>query len=304
MKMIITVIFLSTKVRIMKILNTIHQIIINDSVPPFDALSRYLQWQIWRIFHLFPKTIRFCNSKVLVEKHSGVAIFMYIFNLYDFNNMSLIKNSLIANSELRFIDVGANIGAYSIISAETRARVTAFEPHPETFASLVNNVNLNKFSNISTINMAVSDKNGQLNFTNSAELEINRLDINGSLSVQSTTLDDYLKNIANGKYLVKIDVEGSELEVIYGLQEHLNDCEILFVENGNRPQIISHLHEHGFKGPFYYHAHINRYLTTPQRRHEDEIFLRESLLPQNELTLVSANQNNRKNDPGTQNLKN
>src|SRR5262249_20876384 len=69
-----------------------------------------------------------------------------------------------------FIDVGANIGLYTLIAAARvgpSGRVVALEPTTTTFARLMDNVQLNKFSNVNCVNLALSDWSGHLDLTRS-----------------------------------------------------------------------------------------------------------------------------------------
>jgi FkbM family methyltransferase len=60
------------------------------------------------------------------------------------------------------VDIGANSGIYSILahSVNPRANILAFEPVERTFDLLLKNVDLNTPNNISTYQLAVSNKNG------------------------------------------------------------------------------------------------------------------------------------------------
>jgi FkbM family methyltransferase len=61
------------------------------------------------------------------------------------------------------VDIGANIGYYSLIAAEpigTDGKVYAFEPDPDNYALLVRNVELNGYRNVETVEKAVSSESG------------------------------------------------------------------------------------------------------------------------------------------------
>ena len=64
-----------------------------------------------------------------------------------------------------FVDVGANIGLFTLIAAERvgpGGKVLAFEPTAKTFGRLVDNVQLNKLSNVECFKLALSDSQGHL----------------------------------------------------------------------------------------------------------------------------------------------
>ncbi len=119
-----------------------------------------------------------------------------------------------------FADVGANIGVYTIAAARRGAQVTSYEPNPDTAALLRRNLELNGITDRVTVHeQAVAASDGTLPFV--AEGTLNwgaRVDAAGDLRVQSTTLTGAFD-------LVKIDVEGYELEVLAGAAPLLADRE-------------------------------------------------------------------------------
>jgi len=65
----------------------------------------------------------------------------------------------------RFIDIGANIGAYSLFvaaQAGPTARILAVEPQPEVFARLAYNIAQNPFGTVKAVACALADKPGEL----------------------------------------------------------------------------------------------------------------------------------------------
>jgi FkbM family methyltransferase len=139
------------------------------------------------------------------------------------------------------IDVGANVGFYTKRLAELVApegRVLAFEPVPETFVLLANNLESCSISNVTLFNAAVSETAGV------AGMSIPRFDDTGlknfyqarlsgegqsDLTVLTLSLDSL--RIPKAISLVKIDVEGHELSVLKGMRDTLaRDRPILIVE--------------------------------------------------------------------------
>ena len=69
-------------------------------------------------------------------------------------------------------DVGANIGLFTLIAAAVvgrKGRVVSFEPTATTFERLVDNVRLNRFSNVSCVNVALSDSSGYVSLNQSID---------------------------------------------------------------------------------------------------------------------------------------
>ncbi len=84
--------------------------------------------------------------------------------LHEFESMALALHLLRPNN--LFLDVGANIGSYSILAASIGAKCIAFEPVPTTYEHLLENINLNGFRNfIDARNVAIGDKKGRLRMT-------------------------------------------------------------------------------------------------------------------------------------------
>lgn len=121
-----------------------------------------------------------------------------------------------------FIDVGANIGIYPLSLFKKAKYIYAFEPEEENYKRLEQNIKINRITNIKSVKKAVSDKNGV-----TATLYINRKDKgwsslmmrhkDGKELVKLTSLDYFLtKNKTKNIGLIKIDVEGAELNVLRG----------------------------------------------------------------------------------------
>jgi FkbM family methyltransferase len=116
----------------------------------------------------------------------------------------------------RFIDVGANVGTYSLWAASRGASVVAVEPDPDALRWLGANVALNPRVDISIVRAALADRGGTTELTVGLDTE-NRL--GRGRTVAATTLDE----IVDGRPAagVKIDVEGFEEIVLDGAAETL-----------------------------------------------------------------------------------
>jgi FkbM family methyltransferase len=130
-----------------------------------------------------------------------------------------------------FLDVGANIGWNTIFASKNvgdNGKVFSFEPNFKNFELLKNNVEQNLLQNVSLIQKALSDTNGELKLFLSNNNFGNHIlspnfynpDVhNDSENVFVVTLDDFLNDnqIDKSKIsLIKIDVEGTEPKVLIG----------------------------------------------------------------------------------------
>ena len=142
---------------------------------------------------------------------------------------SLLFLNLIDNGST-VIDVGANFGYYTVMSASKVAptgRVYAFEPHKEAYELLNNNVKMNGFEKIvSCYNLCLGDKDGESDFYVSEESSFSsmgqteRSNIIEKIKVPMRGLDSLSKELDFSKLdAIKIDVEGYEFIVLRGALE-------------------------------------------------------------------------------------
>lgn len=169
-----------------------------------------------------------------------------------------------------FVDVGANIGYYSLLAADivgSSGGVVAIEASPSIFASLSANIRLNRAHNIRLLQVAAADGGGKRRLfrapahnlgASSTYADIGYEDegeVDAHPLHQLLTADE----IARAR-IVKIDVEGAEAAVVQGLLPLLDraraDLEIV-IEVGGGPAgsptarqsaaaIIAPLARHGF----------------------------------------------------------
>lgn len=134
-----------------------------------------------------------------------------------------------------FIDVGANIGTWTLFAASkvgNVGRVYSFEPHPVTYKYLTGNVLLNKTNNVTAVNCGIGNNDGNLYFTNSLDDQNHITYENGidSIKIPVNRLDDLMENERKIR-LLKLDVEGFELMALQGAFETLKKTEILIFES-------------------------------------------------------------------------
>ncbi|MDB2265482.1 FkbM family methyltransferase [Halorubrum ezzemoulense] len=128
-----------------------------------------------------------------------------------------------------FLDVGANIGLYSVFAKSTGSKVIAAEPEPSNIEILRRN--LTKVNGESQIlEQALSDSNG------TAHLELSESDGCHSLSddgieIQTARLDTLVESGGiPTPDVVKIDVEGAESAVLEGATAVLNEVRAVYCE--------------------------------------------------------------------------
>jgi FkbM family methyltransferase len=124
------------------------------------------------------------------------------------------------------IDVGANIGIYTLIASkklQNSGKVYSFEPSDWAYHRLIENINLNSFKNIVVIKKAVSDYSGKAEFFVCEDDAYNSLGANPIKKVTSKkivdaiTLDEFFEHFKIKKVdIIKIDAEGADFLVLKG----------------------------------------------------------------------------------------
>ncbi len=144
-----------------------------------------------------------------------------------------------------FVDIGANIGLFSLIAANCvgpSGKIYAFEPTPKIYRRLLENVDLNGFNNIDCFQLALSDRKEMAPFNLSQDGH----DAWNSFAppiagdsfykemVHCETWDNFASQHALfGKVtMIKLDVEGWETHLLSGACHFLsrNDAPLLQVE--------------------------------------------------------------------------
>jgi FkbM family methyltransferase len=229
------------------------------------ALINFFKWQLNCFLNPYPIIYNFTeNFKLIIAKGLNGATGNLYCGLMEYNEMAFLLHFLRPND--LFIDVGANIGAYTILaSSEIKAKTISIEPLESTYLKLLENISINKINkNVKALNIGLGSKIEELYFTKSLDT-INHVtfkkDINTAI-VKIDTLDYLLKN-NDCPSLIKIDVEGFEAEVINGAKKTLSNklLKAIIIElNGsglrygfNDNDIHSILIKHGFK-PYGYNS--------------------------------------------------
>lgn len=153
--------------------------------------------------------------------------------IYEPEVAELIHNSLHPGDI--FYDIGAHAGYFSLIAAKKVApdgRVFAFDPVPEHVATILEQIELNGIQNIcSVVPLAISDTIGEVSFlipnccANAHLLKIAAPHIiNGPgkvIRVSSVTLDSFVSDNPMPT-LIKMDIEGAEVEALMGAEKLLS----------------------------------------------------------------------------------
>jgi FkbM family methyltransferase len=139
------------------------------------------------------------------------------------------------------LDVGANVGWYSLLIARRHPRCTvhAFEPIPHTYGYLEQNIALNRVGNVHAHNLALSDADGEADFYWEPSLlgRASAADLSEHGEAQRVKrpmrrLDAVVAELGLAVDFIKCDCEGSELRVFQGGRGTLDRC---------RPAVLTEL---------------------------------------------------------------
>jgi FkbM family methyltransferase len=179
--------------------------------------------------------------------------------------ISLIRATVASGKSVLFLDIGANIGVYSIsvgnmFRAVEAVSICGFEPYVESHALFLENIRENNLTaKVTAFRHALSDREGDL------RLQLNALDpgsntvrgdcrtrADGSVVVPAHTLDHVIPGMTSEfvktVLVMKIDVEGAEVSVLEGAAATLGLFEEVFVmvEDFVDVGICDYLESHGF----------------------------------------------------------
>jgi FkbM family methyltransferase len=205
-------------------------------IPPFKGKLRlakalYGKYSTGKTFSV-PCGLTFVVPNLI----ENVSFELFVNGLYEESSLKLIIENLPPNGI--FVDVGANIGAISVVLAKLRPDITiyAFEASPSVFKYLEINKNLNNLRNLYIYNYAIhniddlelpfyspSDLNGKGSFspvfTEIAEI------------VKTMSLDTFFNSNKINPNFIKVDVEGYECLILKSMEKFLvrnKKCKILF----------------------------------------------------------------------------
>jgi FkbM family methyltransferase len=167
----------------------------------------------------FGATFR-CNLDDMIPR------MIFYFGFWEPNNSALIA-SILEPGDV-FVDVGANIGYYSLLASSlvgSEGKVVAIEPSPAIFAQLQDNATANGARNIRLVNVAASDADGELLLyggtrwnRGASSTVVHAADQQPEARVTAAPLDELLlPEELERLALLKIDIEGGELSVLQRL---------------------------------------------------------------------------------------
>lgn len=216
---------------------------LNRNIRYGNSKSRIIQYIVIRIRFYLKKIISKNNHSI--SKYGAVKINLPYAGYMKLNTADYVDNWLFTGADFEpsvvratvrllksgdnFIDLGANIGYFSLIAARVvgvDGKVFAFEPSPIIHARLLTNITLNKIENIKVFNRAVSSLNGKAIFKiptgdsiNSGRSSFRNIEESHSdVEVETIALDSILDTLPTIR-LIKMDIEGAEGMALEGMNK-------------------------------------------------------------------------------------
>ena len=200
---------------------------------PFFALKRFFEWKMVKLFKLsnYKKSL-WDNRKIYLNHDSFQSMWLMYNWLVDWEEFNLIKDFVTPKGCC--LDVGANMGYYTVWFSKFTNNIYAFEPNRKNYRRLIQNLSANNANEyIRSYNIAVGEVNGEVSFTTDLDGEnhIALLDIEGNNTVVCKRLETILfENKIEEVSYIKIDVEGFELEVLKGLGGYIKNRKIDIIQ--------------------------------------------------------------------------
>ena len=168
------------------------------------------------------------------------------FILLFFEREEEIKEHFKMNPGETFVDIGANVGYYSLLIAEDNpdTKIISIEAHPDNFAAMNKNFKVNNFKNIVSINKAITSRSGgkirlyeywlESGQKRTGTFNIsNKYNTESFVEVSCDSLDNLLKSMNDSTYVIKIDIEGEEVNALLGAKDTLKNTRKIIVEIHN-----------------------------------------------------------------------
>lgn len=219
-----------------------------------NGFKKFVIAAYYRLLIMFYNTIplkRFLKRSIydykmyLDVKDSGISRSLLLHAERELDHKFMLEE--IVKPGMNIFDIGANIGYYVImekILLKGQGTVTAIEPSPTNTDLLKMNMSLNAISDVSVYTMAISNKVDKKDFYLAKQSNLNTFHATGTgathlsgkvISVDTETVPGLSRQVNIQPDLIRMDVEGHEVEVIDGMIDAIKNNEM-------KPAIIFETH--------------------------------------------------------------
>ena len=186
------------------------------------------------------------DLRLQVRTDDVIGRHIYKYGAHEPETTDFLKRTLEIRDGDVLLDVGANIGWYSLvldrIAGEARADIYAFEPDPENFVLLGENRALNAAQRVHPVQLGVSDRTGTFELhrfggSNRGRHSMLPIHEGGTIEIRTITLDEFWAQEELGERtprFLKMDIEGFELAALHGAEGVLARCPFVMLEYSPR----------------------------------------------------------------------
>lgn len=206
-------------------------------IPGVRWLSRFVFRAIWGTQHI----MEIQGSKMIIDLDHRNPALQQTFQAYAMRQIHEETTTALFKKFIKpgdvVLDLGANIGYFSLLSARLTGptgKVFSFEPEPNNFRYLTENLKLNGYAHAHPFNIAASNESGTISLfvceydsghhTIKNEKGISSYKEGGAskeIAIEAVKLDQFLKDKTDRVDFIKMDVEGAEALALEGMKELL-----------------------------------------------------------------------------------
>ncbi len=172
-----------------------------------------------------PEKIKIGNLSLFLNQKDAVVSGSLAMGVYESFESQVFLEKL--KDDMVVVDIGANIGYYTLLAAEKAKQVISFEPDPVSFTYLQKNVEKNNLKNVEIHQLAIAQKAGTLDFyKNPHNFGDSRVysfkEGKRAYTIKTISLDEFIDINNIGKVdVIKIDIQGAEGLALLGMQNTL-----------------------------------------------------------------------------------
>lgn len=198
----------------------------------FSITKSKLNLFFWMYFvvtgkHISSKGFKLSNYGVWLATRPNDLTYTFCLDAKYGNRLEGLLHSI--SDKTVFVDIGANIGVFSLVAAQNPniSKIYSFEPDLESFEYFVRNIERNNSTRIIPHNHAISEYIGEatlsktLGHSGASRIVSSESEISNTFTSISVVNHEFLNSVlgfTEQKYFVKIDVEGHEIEVLKTLK--------------------------------------------------------------------------------------
>lgn len=210
-----------------------------------------------------------CQIEIL-PNDEGISTELLIHGIHEPLTTYLIMNHV--KPSMTVLDIGSNIGYYATLESKlvtNTGNVISIEPSPINFRILEKNLELQKMENYQTFNLAIGDKNGEIEFLISEKSNWSKIREKNYvlrknekiIRVPVKTLDTFCEeNLIKYVDLIRMDVEGYEKNIISGAKETLKkfkpmlmiEVHKMYLGRQKTQEFLKELSELGYEIKYFY----------------------------------------------------